>query len=499
MIRCAAGPLLFGMAVLGCLGVEGQGGPRPPFALLAIDPTEDVQVGQAVRLTFSESVGAVEPGAVSVHRGGGAPVRSRVLRDEDPRMLRLTPDPEWPAGALLELALSGGLVDRLGRPVVPAEGAAFRTQGSGGGASGVVLRGPLPGRPAPVNLGWVLLAAPALPAAVDLRLEREGGPEVPLTVVARSASAVLAQLAAYRGPCDPLCPDGRYRVVVEVEGTPAVVRGDVRTSSVVDRTPPAPVVTRGEVLGDRLFIEVEGAEPVLVLGEIVTETEERFALELPDRFAPQVRVGAAGSLPSGVNLTAELRVVDSAMNAVDASVGPVRLPERPQVVLQEVVATPLRDWSDSEGGGVPFDNIPGHGAVNENDEWVELVNEGPEPVDLLGAGLELHALDGSPTVTPVAGAPQLFFGGGGALDNWLPGEALVVRVRGALSQRDLTLELWWGTVLLDRAVFSETTFSDHPGGPPPDAVHEAVARSIGGRWRWCVPSPGDPILSTDCR
>ena len=498
MIR-SAGPGLLAMAGLGCLGVKGPEGAPPPFSLLSIDPTEEVQADQVVHLTFSEDVGAVAPSAVSVHQGDGSPVRARVLRAEEPRILLLSPDPEWPAGALLEVRLSTDLVDRSGRPVARVEGAAFRTQGSARGPTDVTLRGPIPGRAAPANLGWVLLAAPAFPSDLTVRLVPEEGPEVPTRLVVRSASAVLAQLDPYRGPCDPLCPGVLYRVMIEAEGAPMTVLGDIRTSTVVDRSPPEVVATRAQVWGDRLFIEVDSTEPILVLGEMVSAHEERFRLGLPDRFAPRVRLDSPDALPSGVSLTAELAAFDGAMNVVEATVGPVQIPERPQIVLQEVVATPLRDWSDSEGGGVPFDGIPGRGAVNDNDEWVELVNEGPHPIDLVDAGLELRALDTSPAVTPIAGAPQLFFGGGGTLRSWLPGEALVVRVRGTLSQRELTLEVWWGTVLLDRAVFSETAFADHPGGAPLDATHEAVARTRDGRWRWCVPNPGDPLPSTACR
>ena len=492
------GVLLLGATITGCLEAPSEAR-APPLELLSVDPSQNVPLDQVVHLTFSKAVGPVDADAVSVRQKGGGEVPRRILRLGDPRILGLAPNPAWPSDAFLEVLVSERLVDDRGRPVVSNDGFAFRTRASGPRPAPIVVRGPLVGVRAPANLAWILLASSDLPTEFELQLESEGGPTISLDVGARSDSAVLARLAAYRGPCAPLCPGTRYRVRVEGGGTSVVARGDVETSTATDRTAPALIGARMEVQGDRLYVDVDSPEPILVLGDIVAETGERFPLALPDRFAPQIRVRTREVLPSGVGLRAELRVVDTALNALETTVGPVRLRPRPQITLQEVVASPLRDWSDSEGGSIPFDGVPGYGSVNDNDEWVELVNQGPEPIDLLDAALELRALDGSPTVTPLAGAPQFFFGNGGTLRRWWPGEALVVRVRGALSQRDLTVELWWGSVLLDQVVFAEAAFADHPGGPPPDAVHESIARDVEQRWRWCVPSPGDPLLSTACR
>ncbi|CAN0479583.1 unnamed protein product, partial [Laminaria digitata] len=122
----------------------------------------------------------------------------------------------------------------------------------------------------------------------------------------------------------------------------------------------------------------------------------------------------------------------------------------------------------------------GLGAVNDNDEWVELVNLSERAVDLLQAGLELRALDGSPSVTPVDAAPALYFGAGGSVRSWKPGEALVVRPRGSLSQRELRLELYGSGALLDTLQIGGVGEADHPGGGLLDTVHEAIARDQHG-------------------
>ncbi len=168
----------------------------------------------------------------------------------------------------------------------------------------------------------------------------------------------------------------------------------------------------------------------------------------------------------------------------------------PEVRITEIVAAPLRDWSDAEG--VPFDAWPGLGAVNDNDEWVEIVNLSSRSVDLLKADLELHALDTSPSVTPVDAAPGLFFASEGSVRDWRPGEALVVRPRGSLSQRELRLELYGSGQLLHVVQLGASGAADHVGGSPPDAVHEAIARDAQGEWSWCVPTPGDSGFNPQC-
>src|SRR5690606_40834231 len=52
------------------------------------------------------------------------------------------------------------------------------------------------------------------------------------------------------------------------------------------------------------------------------------------------------------------------------------------VVVNEVVADPERDWSN-DSGGVPFDGSPGTGGVGDGDEYVELRNNTEEELSLV--------------------------------------------------------------------------------------------------------------------
>lgn len=44
-------------------------------------------------------------------------------------------------------------------------------------------------------------------------------------------------------------------------------------------------------------------------------------------------------------------------------------------VISEMVLRPMRDWNDSSGGnGIPFDDQPGDGTVDNADIWVEITS-----------------------------------------------------------------------------------------------------------------------------
>jgi hypothetical protein len=82
----------------------------------------------------------------------------------------------------------------------------------------------------------------------------------------------------------------------------------------------------------------------------------------------------------------------------------------PGVVINEIVAEPKQDWNDTAGGnGVPFDSIPGTGAIDPTDQWIEITNTGPSQV-FVGWTLELIDAAGATTVVPI-GAPTLLTGG----------------------------------------------------------------------------------------
>ena len=55
------------------------------------------------------------------------------------------------------------------------------------------------------------------------------------------------------------------------------------------------------------------------------------------------------------------------------------------ILINEVVASPLHDWNDSSGGnGTPFDNVPGDGDVDFDDEWIELYNASGVVLNITG-------------------------------------------------------------------------------------------------------------------
>ena len=105
--------------------------------------------------------------------------------------------------------------------------------------------------------------------------------------------------------------------------------------------------------------------------------------------------------------------------------------------LTEVVTDPQGDHSENTGGnGVPFDALPGEGAISSVDEYVELHFAGGAALDLRGYVLDF--LDTTPT-RYVFGAPSrstLRFTPGSRVDRFLAGGFLVLgNPPGALNNR----------------------------------------------------------------
>jgi hypothetical protein len=145
-----------------------------------------------------------------------------------------------------------------------------------------------------------------------------------------------------------------------------------------------------------------------------------------------------------------------------------------QVVINEIVADPQRDWNDSSGGGTPFDATPGNGSVTGADEWVELYNGSDVVVDLTGWTLVMT--DTTPASEPIgSGEAMLSFSASGVLSAFQPGEFLVVgNPKGDLNNT-VTLELYDALgVLVDRVALG-----GDGGGPSGNATgsdDEAIAR-----------------------
>ncbi|MDJ0864537.1 MAG: hypothetical protein QNK03_00415 [Myxococcota bacterium] len=63
--------------------------------------------------------------------------------------------------------------------------------------------------------------------------------------------------------------------------------------------------------------------------------------------------------------------------------------------INEIVTDPQRDWNDSVGpAGLPFDALPGTGAVDAGDEYIEIENVGPVTVRV--RDFVLRMTDGTP-------------------------------------------------------------------------------------------------------
>jgi hypothetical protein len=272
----------------------------------------------------------------------------------------------------------------------------------------------------------------------------------------------------------------------------------VVTATASDRQSPVALEARAFVEGDRLIAEVLASEPVRVWGAIAGD--DGHSVDLSERVVPSVhhRLESRQALRPAQGYSVVLYGEDLAGNAMAPWVTRVEAPPAAQVSITEVVASPLRDWSDSAPAGWPFDETPGGGAVSESDEWVELVHWGEGPISLIDSGLVVRALDGTPSETRLSEAASLYFGAGGHVGEWWPGEGLVARLRGTMSQTDLVLEVWSGSRRLDRLAIGALEGAEHPGGAPPSLEYEAIARDPAGFWRWCAPTPGDATPSSDC-
>ncbi len=168
------------------------------------------------------------------------------------------------------------------------------------------------------------------------------------------------------------------------------------------------------------------------------------------------------------------------------------------IVINEIVTDPKRDWNDTSGGDAdPFGPIPGTGSVTSSDEWIELYNGSPLPIDLNGWTLEMadgsdqnHGLGSSSYVT------ERFSAVSSTLDNFAPGTYLVVGNPVGDMLNDVTL------VLRDANGFEQDRVQlgggKAPSGYAKGTTDEAVARLPNAAdtdvesedWEHTTPTPG---------
>jgi len=426
--------------------------------------------------------------------GEGEPVPHALRIAARGRAIVLEPAPRWPDEERLGLRLRDGFVAADGRAWTvdtSTFAVALRPQAPPRRTPRVSRIAPTSGAAAPGNLRYLgLVIEPPEPLA-ELAL-RQRGFAWRLIPEAQAAGRVRVRLhdPGPRGPGTwTLEPPPGFEVATDLAGAVELDRSE-------DTDPPRPVSVATAVEADAVVVRLEADEPFFVRGRARTDGGAEAAVGAPPFILRSgvVRVDVAGP---GVRHHVELELVDLAGNAT--ALEPLRIRSAPEIDVEitEVVATPLRDWGDSDEAGRPFDPQPGDGSVSDTDEWVELVNRSPQALDLRGLDVRLETMDGTPSVTALASPPGAYFGAGGGPERWLPGEALVLRPRGSMSSRDVWIRVVSGERLLDDVRLADDG-GDHPGGAPPDAWRESIARSAWGRWSWCRATPGDPAAAQDC-
>lgn len=168
----------------------------------------------------------------------------------------------------------------------------------------------------------------------------------------------------------------------------------------------------------------------------------------------------------------------------------------PLLRLNEVITDPQQDWDDSAGGnGIPFDAIPGNGALSATDEWVELFNAGDTPIDLTAnSGWTLEFLDTTPEILNFANpgsTVRLVFSQGGNPSFFQAGEYLVIGNPPGNLNNDVYLILKnSGGEIVDDVELGDDTEGDGVGDGAPEGgsgggdatgvADEAIARLPNG-------------------
>ncbi len=477
-------------SVVGCLSFDSRSAEE--IRILAVLP-QPVGDADPVEVVLSDSVGWVEPGGgVRVWSEDGEPAAHELKVGPTDRSLILEPVTVWPSGSRMGLQLVEGLVRPDGRVWRVRSSTITLLRSVDPPAGPPRVERAVPVGPGPANLKRLGLNAHGLADDVGLYLDN-GRERRPLRVEA----GLGGRYRVVRPGVEPLSPGFWWlRSDRPIELGPGSL-GSIEVVDGFDRVAPRLQELEAYADVDAIRVRIQADEPYFVRGEVrMVGSEQTVDLTVPPWFLRTGEVVVRTPVPE-VDYAFLLRLVDFAGNERGVPLFVASAAPRMEVEITEIVTTPLHDWGDSEPAGLPFDPFPGRGAVTDTDEWVELVNRSERTVDLTEVSLQLHIVDGTPSVTEVVAAPALYFGAGGRPDAWLPGEAVVVRPRGAMSSREVEIRAVSGGRTLS-AVRLGADGADHPGGSPPDPVHEAVARGRGGRWRWCVPGPGDPGRGANC-
>ena len=201
-----------------------------------------------------------------------------------------------------------------------------------------------------------------------------------------------------------------------------------------------------------------------------------------------------GGLVPSCNCTEHSGSADAADPVPDAAtdaLAPDAEPPLAQVKINEVVVFPHHDWSDE--GGTPFDAVPGATLpVSVRDQFIELRNDGTDPVDLTGWTLEMS--DPVPVTTQLSSHPDVVFEEGSSLIAFAPGALLVIGDPEDRGSTDVYIVLrdQYGRVVDDVEIGGLSVARDMEGDGPGDGApapgangyakgsfDEAVGRPVG--------------------
>ena len=404
----------------------------------------------------------------------------------------LRPATSWPVGVVIKIQL-------FNRDRLMTEFEFEVAERTWIGSPKVSLLAPISSSEVPPNTRFLIIDS--LPVDRDLKNLRlfSSGHEMVFNVVETlRPGRFAAKLHSGSGFCDGLCPATEYDVWAEYDDDVVATELVLRTATITDSIAPVLQLEDVGIWSHELRLRFEASESVLGQGRIRSELGEYVELQTAEYYLGEIVLSNIEVLKPDTSYQGEIEFWDLSGNKYVYQTGLFRTPESLDVEITEIVPTPFRDWNDSEPNGEPFDSFPGKGTVSSADEWIELVNKSSVPIDIRKSNLFVRVIDSRPTETSVRSAPGAYLADKQEEAIWLPNTALVLRLRGEMTQTDFIVQVFQGSQLLDEVVIGRDVDSVHAGGRSPRPEFESIAKDEFGDWRWCLPSPGRVSLRGNC-
>jgi hypothetical protein len=465
-----------------------------PIQSLELSPKNNVQPNQSVMLVLGHALSSQNP--MPILRVTSASERAwpfALHETESLTQWEIRPKEPWPIDSTMRIALmkSDGETQyevrfQTGRP-------------DGAGRFDLSVIAPPPGEYAPPNLRF--LAVEVTGAAITLKRFVLNSPNHRLIapVVERlSPDVLLLEIPKDSLECLGLCPRSRYEISADEIGEEKQAVVEIQTGTIADMDAPQIQVSQLDVWGDFLRVSVSANEWVILRGWITPTGGEALELRVHGSPGREIVLESTEALLPNTTYATKIVATDLCGQSTTITLESFKTIGELRISINELVPSPLHDWSDSSANKQAYDAFPGMGAVTDADEWIELVNDSDQAIIIGTAGLYVRGLDSTPTETWLSKAPGIRIGDGLSGNTWGPGQALVFRPQGRLNQTDFIIEVYSGRRLLDRLVIGDQLDSEHSGGRPPDLEHEALAKDTFGSWRWCTPSPGTAKPAEDC-